>query len=236
MSKTITRFYKAVAVAELESGGFAVQLDGRPVRTPGRKPLALPGRPLADAIAAEWQAQGENIDPASMPIMSMACTAIDQVGEHREAIVADIAAYGGHELLCYREDQQQELAERQKEVWQPLLDWVAVTFDAPLKVTSGILPVDQPEEPLAALERAVDQLDDLRLAVLGVATKAAGSLVVGLALVHGRVGAEEAFEASQLDETFQIEKWGEDAEAAKRRQVLRGDLEAAVAFLSFLRD
>jgi chaperone required for assembly of F1-ATPase len=223
------RAYKEVAVAAVE-GGFAVTLDGRPVRTPGRKPLVAPSAALAEAIAAEWRAQGDRVDPHRMPQTRLASTALDLVPGRRPAVVDEIAAYAGTDLLCYRADAPAELRTRQDAAWQPLLDWAAERYGATLLVTAGVVPRPQPAAALAALRRAVEAQDDLALVALHAATAAAGSLIVGLALLEGRLDAAAAFDLSQLDESFQIEKWGEDAEAARRRRALRADLAEAAQF------
>lgn len=223
------RVYTEVAVEPAEDG-FAIMLDGRPVRTPGRRMLAVPSRALAEAIAAEWRAQGDRVEPRSMPLTRLASTALDLVGQRRPAIVDEIAAYAGTDLVCYRADAPAELAARQHAAWQPLLDWAAARYGAALVVTQGVVPRPQPPEALAALRRAVEAYDDMALVALHAATAAAGSLIVALALLDGRIDAAEAFAASQLDETFQIKKWGEDAEAARRRAALRDDLAQAAEF------
>ena len=227
------RFYKEARAAAAE-GGFEVRLDGRALRTPAGSRLALPGEPLAAAIAAEWQAQGEKISPETMPLMSLACTAIDRVVARRGEIVAEILRFAETDLLCHRADAPAELVRRQAEAWQPLLDWAAQDLKAPLETTAGILAVEQPPESLAALRRAVEVLDDLTLAALSVAVGAAGSLVIGLALLRGRLDPEAAFEAAELDASYQIELWGEDPEATRRRAVCRADLFAAARFVGLL--
>lgn len=215
--------------------GFAVTLDDKPVRTPAKSPLVLLTEPLALAIAAEWTAQGDHIRPHTMAMMSLACTAIDRIRPHREHMVEDIAAYGGTDLVCYRTGGPADLVQRQIEVWQPLVDWAALTLDAPLTVTSGIVPLGQPAAALRALTAAVARFDDFGLAGLSAATNSAGSLVIALALAAGRLDATGAFDAAQLDETYQIEKWGEDYEATERRREIRADLLAAERFWSLLR-
>ncbi|MFM2044903.1 MAG: hypothetical protein RLY86_3479 [Pseudomonadota bacterium] len=230
------RFYKTATAAPVDSaddsaGGFQVLLDGKPVRTPSKALLLVPTMALAEAIAAEWQGQGESVVPQSMPLTQYAATTIDGVIGRRDGVVDAVCAYAGTDLLCYRADHPLELAERQAMMWQPLLDWAAVRHGAVLVCTSGI--VHRPQDPaaLAALGAAVAGLDDWRLCGLQGAVGAAGSLVIGLALLEGRLSAEEAFAISQLDETFQIEQWGEDAEAMKRRDALRADLAATERFL-----
>jgi chaperone required for assembly of F1-ATPase len=222
----LKRFYKEASAAACE-GGFAIRLDGRDIRTPGQAALVLPSAGLAEAVAGEWAAQGERVEPATMPLMSLACTAIDQVAPNRGAVIGELLDYAGSDLLCYRAEHPEALVARQAEVWQPLLDWAARELDAPLRVTCGIRHEPQPEDALAALRHTVEALDDLSLTALDCATRASGSLVIALALHRGRVGAEAAFEAAELDATFQIELWGEDPEATRRRAAVRADLAAA---------
>ena len=231
MQQKIKRFYKTAAAAPAEAGGFAVLLDGRPLRTPVKTPLVVPVQALAEAVAAEWQGQGAEVDPQAMPLNALTCTAIDIVATHRRQVVDDLLGFGGHDLLCYWTDETGELLQRQQQSWQPLLDWAAAALGAPLRKTCGITSLDQPAASLAALRRAVEAHNDLALTGLAAAVKAAGSLVLGLALAGGRIDAAEAFALSQLDELYQAERWGEDAEAAKRLEALRLELESAAQFL-----
>lgn len=224
------RFYKSVSVRPSGSG-YEVMLDAKPLRTPARAPLVLPTQSLAEAIAAEWADQKDEIRPAVMHRTQLAVTATDRVAPNRESVIDEVAAYAGTDLLCYRAEEPLSLAERQHAVWQPYLDWCAVTFDAPLLVTRGIIHKAQPEEALAALRRAVAAEGDLRLTALHTATAALGSLVLGLAMIHGRTGPKEAFAASVLDEDFQIERWGEDAEATRRRTAILAELVAVDDFV-----
>ncbi len=229
------RFYRSAAV-EAAPSGFRVTLDGRPVRTPAGADLVVPSAALGRAVAEEWLAQADEIRPHTMPATQLAVTAIDRVGRSRDSVVGHLVAYGGSDLLCYRADHPDELVARQHACWQPLLDWVAAAWRAELVVTQGVMPVDQPPGAVDALRRAVSALDDLELAVLGSVVPACGSLVLGLAILAGRITPEAAFEAAQLDESFQIERWGEDEELTERRSVLRREIAAAAAFLAGLRD
>lgn len=220
------RFYKTVNVVPA-GGGFGIALDGKPIKSPAKAEFVLPSRALAEAVAAEWEAQAEDVVPSAMPLMQLAATAIDKVAPNRELIIDTIAPYGGTDLLCYRAEAPATLAERQAAAWQPLLDWAMTAHDAPLTATSGIVHQAQPESSLAALRAAVAAQDDWRLTALHQATALTGSLVLGLALLAGRIDADEAFELAELDASFQIERWGEDAEAAVRRATLRAELQAA---------
>lgn len=227
------RVYKTVAVRPVD-GGWGVALDGRPLRTPGRSELVVPGEALAAAIAAEWEAQQDDIRPQTMLLFRLAATAIDRTGPHRPRIVDEIAGYAGTDLVCYRAVEPPALVERQQAAWQSLVDWAAARYAAPLTVTAGIVPIRQSPAALAAFARIVAAQDDFRLTGLHSLTAACGSLVIALALLEGRLDAASAFAASQLDETFQIEAWGEDAEAASRRNALAADIDAAARFIRLL--
>lgn len=235
---SIKRFYKKAEVVSSDEGGsagFAVALDGRVLRTPGKAALQLPTQALAAAIASEWNAQGETIDAQTMPMMTLACTAIDWVHVERAHAVDATAAFAEHDLVCYWAEEPPDLVARQQENWQPLLDWVTLTFDAPLIVIPGILAKPQPATSVAALRHAVENVDDMTLTALHTVVSAGGSLVIGLALLKEHLSADQAFTAALLDELFQIELWGEDAEAAARHAGLRGEFHAAASFLSLLR-
>ncbi len=234
MQKKIKRFYKTAAAVPTEDG-FAVVLDGRAVRTPGKVPLVVPLQRLAEAVAEEWQGQPEEVDPQTMPLNSLVCTAIDIVAPHRPRIIEELADYGSHDLLCYWTDEAGELLHRQQAQWQPLLDWSAEALQAPLLKAHGIVSQAQPPESLATLKLAIESHNDLELTALAAAAKVAGSLVVGLALSKGRLDAAEACAVSQLDELYQAERWGEDAEAAQRREALKRDLEGTAEFLDLLK-
>ena len=227
--REIKRVYERAAATASE-GGFTVELDGRPVRTPGGALLVLPNRRLANAIAVEWQEQQLTVRPETMPMMALACTAIDRIRHRREEVVVDVVRYAETDLLCHRAAGPPDLQARQSSTWQPLLDWAADAYGAPLEVTSGILAIDQPEPSLAALRRVVGACDDMTLSGLALAVTTSGSLVIGLALISGRLEPAAAFAAAELDETYQIEKWGEDAEATRRRAARRADLDAAARF------
>ena len=227
------RRYKTVTVIELD-GGFGVALDGKPLNTPKRQPMLIPTRRLAEAIASEWRAQGEDIYPATMPLTRLAGSAIDLVSTNRAEVIERTTAYAGTDLLCYRAEGPPPLVERQQTGWQPLLDWAARHFDVPLRVTRGVIAVEQPATALLALRQIIEQYDDMRLTALAAATAACGSLILALAMAKGRLDAEATFVLSQLDESYQIELWGEDSEAATRRATLKADIVAAGQFLALL--
>ncbi|HWA89168.1 MAG TPA: ATP12 family protein [Rhizomicrobium sp.] len=223
------RFYK-----EARAKGGMVLLDGRQLKTPRGAALAVPSA-LAEAIAAEWRAQGDEIVPAAMPLTRLANTAIDGIGPRRDEAIAEIAGFARHDHLCYRTDKPAELVRRQNDAWDSLLDWAAERYGAPLIVVAGVTSVAQPEASLEALRRAVEALDDFALAGLHVAASITGSLVLGLAVADGRLSAADAFALSQVDERFQAEKWGLDSEAEARAEHLAAELDAAARFMKLAR-
>lgn len=228
------RFYRTVSVGEAP-GGFAVMLDGKPVRTPRKLPFAVPGRALAEAVADEWRGQGETVDLAAMRIGRIANTAIDLVAGQREQVIRQIAVYGETDLLCYRATEPAALVARQAARWDALLDWLAHAHGARLGVTAGVAPAKQDERALLTIAAAVAAFDSFPLTALHMATAAAGSVVISLALAAGRLDAWSAAEAALLDDLWQIERWGADAEAQRRLDAVRADIEAAAAFLTLCR-
>jgi chaperone required for assembly of F1-ATPase len=228
------RFYRQASPVAA-TPGFGVALDGRPLKTPAERDLIVPGLALAAAIAAEWNAQAAELRPSTMPLTGLANITVDRDRTERATIVRQTAKYAGTDLVCYRAADQPALAARQQAVWQPLLDWAVRRYDAPLTVTAGVVPATQPAASLEAFAAAVAAQDEFALTALHAATAACGSLVIALALVEGHLDAVAAFVASQLDESYQIEAWGEDAEQAERRRALAVDIEAAARFLSLAR-
>jgi chaperone required for assembly of F1-ATPase len=228
------RFYKN-AVPVPAAGGHAIALDGRPVKTSGTHDLIVPSLALATAMAAEWAAQQGEIRREAMPLTRLAGATIDRSAAERDAVAQQVAHYAGTDLVCYRAAHPPALAALQRAVWQPLIDWAVERYGAPLVVTTGIVPTRQPAASLAAFRKAVAEHDEFSLTALHAATAACGSLVIALALLEGRLDADQAFAASQLDESFQIEAWGEDTEQAERRAVLAAEIAAAARFISLLR-
>jgi len=226
------RAYENVTV-ESRADGFAVRLDDKPLKTPGGRPVVVPWAGLAEAIAGEWRAQGAKPNVAGLSMTRIVATALDRIPSRRAGVLDELLAYAETELVCHRADGPPALVGRQLAVWQPLLDWLARQFDAPLAVTNGVLPRAQPEASLKALRHLLERLDDLSLAGLGVAVASSGSLVIGLAMLEKRLDAARAFDAAELDATFQIEQWGEDSIAAQRRAELRAELETAAKFIGF---
>lgn len=228
------RFYKLASVGAGE-GGWQVLLDGKALRSPAKRPFALPTQALADAIAAEWNAQGEKIEPHSMPLMQFAATAIDRLADTRDAAVLETAAYCDSDLVCYRAPEPAALTRRQEEAWQPLVAWVARRYDVALNVTTGLNAIAQPAHARTTFQRVLEAQDLFALTALAALTGGAGSLVIALAVSEGRITPEEGADAALLEELFQIEKWGSDSEAEKRRAGIRADLAAAARFLKLSR-
>lgn len=221
------RFYREAAAGEVPGGGFTVLLDGRAVKTPGGRALDLPTAALAMAIAEEWEAQGDEIRPPTMRLMRLACTAIDRLPDHREAVIDEVSTYVGTDLICYRADHPAELVARQERLWDPLLDWAVQTHGLRCRVTRGVVPVAPEPETVLRARETIAAHNDLGLSALAEAVRVSGSLIIGLALAAGRLDAEAAFEAAEVDETYQIEQWGQDVEAEARRSVRRQDLISA---------
>ncbi len=194
------------------------------MRTPAKRPLIVPTASFAAAIASEWAAQGETLAPAGMVLTQLANTTIDRVAGNRDEVVRVTAGYAETDLLCHRAADPADLARQQMQAWQPLLDWAAQVLDARLAVTQSVIPIEQPRPALDAIVAAVAMLDDYRLAGLHIATGILGSVILGLALLHGRLDAEAAFAASRLDEDFQAERWGVDNEAAARQAAMANEL------------
>ncbi|MCZ8545513.1 ATP12 family chaperone protein [Mesorhizobium qingshengii] len=229
------RFYKTATVAPAEDG-FAVHLDGKPVRTPGKALLALPTERAAALAAAEFAAQGETINPVTMPVMRLVNTAIDGVASDPQAVLEDILRFASADLLCYRADAPQGLVERQNQHWDPVIDWARATLGARFNLAQGIIHVEQPRETIAVLGVHLSQrADPLRLAAIHVMTSLTGSALLALAVDCGELDAEAAWSAGHVDEDWQIGQWGQDAEAVARRSARKRDMMAAAGLLEALR-
>ncbi len=228
------RFYKDVGIEKEAEGSFSVRLDGKPVRSPGKALLAVPNAALAEAIAEEWRAQGEKIDPASMPLTRLANSVIDGIAGRESAVVEDICNYAGSDLLCYRAGAPEGLVAAQAQHWDPILAWAKQNLGAPFLATVGMMPVAQPEASLAAIEKEVSNLDEWRLGALHVMTALLGSALLPLAILKGRLSSEDAWAAGHVDEDWQIKQWGEDHEAKERRKLRLRDYNAAAKMLELL--
>ena len=227
------RFWKEAAAVERD-GGWSVELDGKPLRTPARAPLAVPTRPLAEAIAAEWSGVADKVDPSSMPLTGLANAAIDRIAPDKAAFAAGLARYAEGDLACYRAEGPRELVERQSETWDALLGWARRRFDVDFRTTCGILHVEQPPATVERLFHAVGALDAFRLAGLSPLVTIGGSLVAALAVVERGFTVEEAWSTVSIDERWQLEQWGSDAEAEAALENRRRDFFAAAQFLELL--
>lgn len=206
------RFWTSASVRDL-GAGCEVLLDDRPLRTPGKRPLVLPTQAMAQAIAAEWDAQTDLIDPNAMPLTRAANSAIEKVTPQFHGVAAMLAEYGGTDLLCYRAEAPEALMRAQAAGWDPLIDWAATELRAPLRITHGVIPVAQDAAALLKLHAEVATLDPFALTALHDLVTLPGSLVLGLAVIRGRLDADAAYELSRIDEEFQAERWGRDEEA-----------------------
>ncbi len=221
------RFYEKATVVKRDNG-FLVELDGREVKTPEKRQNISPTKVMADAICQEWNDQGDNVEPDSMPIAKIQNTAIDRVETRRHDLIAELVKYAGTDLLCYRAEFPEALVKLQADTWQPLLDWVSAKHDITLKVTTGILHVEQ---DVAQLEKLLQAIDSFRLAAFYNITTLCGSVSVALNVLGGNITAEQAWAAAQLDENYQIAQWGIDDEAKNRHDNMKAELDAAVRFL-----
>lgn len=227
------RFYKTASATT--AAPFAVRLDDRPMRTPGGKPQIVPTQALAEAMAAEWETQGEHLDLASMVLTKAVNTAIDRIEPRRTEVVDELSRFAGSDLLCYRATAPRELVERQVHMWDPWLDWARRELDIALHAASGIVHVEQPPESIEATRRAIAQFDSYALTAIHPAITISGSAILGLAFGRGQLGALELLTLSRVDEDYQAERWGEDAEAAAVRQNRLNDLMLAARMLDLLR-
>ena len=228
-------FYKEATVEALD-GGFGVALDGRIIKTPGKETLIVPTAALAEAVAAEWLEQNDEVDTATMPITKLANTALDRVAKRMDDVAAEIANFGGTDLLCYRADEPEALIKRQNDIWDPYLEWARDTLHADLKTTDGIMPISQDEAALNQLTAQVIACDAFELTALHEFTNGFGSLVLALAYMHGHKPFGELWAASLLDLTYQEEEWGLDYEVEDKRKEKLADLEATCSFLKLVRD
>jgi chaperone required for assembly of F1-ATPase len=229
----VKRFWKAAAAVR-EPDGWSIALDERPVRTPGRAPLSVPSEALAQAIVAEWDVQGDTLDPARMPMTGIANAAIDLALPDPRAFAAPIAAYAESDLFCYRDDRDAALQAEQAASWNPLLAWAESRYGVEFNLAQGVLPVDQPPATLAALRDAVLAQTAFRLAPLAPLVTIGGSLVAGLALIERAFDADILWSAVTLDELYQERRWGTDSDAQKARAAKQRDWNNAVRFLELL--
>jgi chaperone required for assembly of F1-ATPase len=234
----VKRFWD-VATVDRDGEDHRILLDGKPVHLPNGGVLRVGPPALAEAIAEEWRraggAKGGDMSFADTPLTRIAGTARERIARDPATTADAIARYGETDLLCYRAETPRELVERQSEAWQPWLDWAALTLDAPLRVTTGVAPIRQHHDSINALRRVVHSFDPYRLAGLGIVVPALGSLVLGIALAEARLDAAKAHALGALDELFQAEQWGDEAEAVTRRENIAADIALADRFMRLSR-
>jgi chaperone required for assembly of F1-ATPase len=229
------RFYKEARAVERD-GAFALELDGRPARTPARNRLAVPQRALGDMLADEWNALGETIDPARMPLTRLVNVAIDRVEGEGDAVAADIARYAASDLVCYRAGAPAGLVDAQQGAWNPVLDWARDELHARFTLSEGVRYVEQPAEARATVHAAVNAVErPFGLAALATMTALTGSVLIALMLARGALSADAAWNAGYVDEHWNAAQWGEDAEARARLNARRGEFDAAAKVLALLR-
>lgn len=226
------RFYKQAHASD--AAPFQILLDGRAVKTPKKRALAVPTKALADAIAAEWSAQDEFVNPSRMPLTRFANTAIDAVRDAEESVAADIVAYAGSDLVCYRAETPEELVVLQSRAWTPIVAWADKTLGAKFRVVHGVMHVPQPPEALEAVAGALKPHDAFRLTGLHVLTTLSGSALLAIEIGRGDITAEAAWSAAHVDEDYQMKLWGEDAEALARHRGRRAEFESACRWLKLL--
>jgi chaperone required for assembly of F1-ATPase len=229
----VKRFWKNAAAVERD-GGWSVELDGKPLRTPARVPLAVPTSALAEAIVEEWNRVEDKVDPRGMPLTGLANAAIDRVAPDKQAFAAGLARYAEGDLACYRAEGPHELVDRQGQSWDALLGWARRRFDVDFRTTSGILHVPQPSGTVEQLAHAVGALDAFRLAGLSPLVTIGGSLIAALGVLEGAFAPEAAWDSVSIDERWQLEQWGADAEAEAALENRRRDFMAAARFLELL--
>lgn len=224
------RFYKKVTVSEQDSL-FGVLLDGKAIKTPEKSPCLMPTKSTADAVAKEWQEQGEEIIPADMPITKLVNTAIDRVDKRKESLIDELVEYAGSDQLCYRAEEPIELIELQAKIWDPLLNRMSDIHGIDLKLASGIIFKQQDVDQLLKIRALIEKMESFPLTAFYGMTTVTGSVTIALNLLEGHITVDQAWDAGQLDENFQISKWGSDFEAEERRGNLKAELENSFYFL-----
>ncbi len=229
------RFYKEAATRSEEGGGWAVVLDGKPVRTPARKLLVVPATTIAETIAAEFAAQTQVVDPARMPMTRLANTALDGIAGNEQPVLEDIQRFAASDTLCYRAAEPKDLVDRQNELWDPVIDWARSALGARFNLAEGVVFVEQPRESIAAIGVHLSQMaDPFRLAALHTVTTLTGSALLALALAKGFLDADAVWEAGHVDEDWNIAQWGDDAEAVVRRGKRLEEFRAAALVIESL--
>lgn len=235
LSRLPKRFYeKASHEKSGEEQEWIVLLDGKAIKTPAQTRFVVPSGPLAEAIAAEWKAQEEHIDPDTMPLMRLANAALCQILGREDAVADEIAAYAASDLLCYRAEIPQGLIEAQTQKWDPVLVWFKAEWGVDFTLASGIIHAGQPEESLRRVRRELGRADAFTMSVLHTITTLTGSVLLALAHAYGPLSTEEAWAAAHVDEDWQISQWGEDTDASTRSEARGKEMMAAARFLEFL--
>lgn len=219
MSEWAPKRFWQNATVESDGGTFTVHLDGRPVLTPGKRPLLVPTETIAQRIAEEWQAQDDKIDPASMPWTRSANSAIEKVAATRPGVEAHLIDYAGTDLVCYRAERPDTLIERQSAAWDPILAWAEETFGARLATTSGVMPVEQPAEAINRLSKTMPSMSDFEMTGFYDLVTLSGSFLIGLAAAQEFAPTSALWDSSRVDELWQIEQWGADEEAAEVAEI-----------------
>jgi chaperone required for assembly of F1-ATPase len=227
------RFYEAATVADLDQG-WGIELDCRGVRTPSGGVLGVPVRALAEAMAQEWNAQGENVIPSSMPLCGLVNATIDRITIQPEVFHNQIEEYSKTDLICYWAENPTDLLKLQHDTWQPLIDWMKHRFGAEFRVTQEIVHLTQPDDAITIVRKEIESYAPFHLAAFTDMVTTLGSVIIALALYHNHLSVEQAFNAAFLDELYQADKWGDDLEAVQRREGLRSDLESTTRFLALL--
>ena len=227
------RFWTEVGVGR-EGSGWTIALDGHPVRTPARAPLVVPSETLADAIAEEWRAVDGEIDPHAMPLTGLANAAIDRIAPERQAFAGGLGQYAEADLASYRSEWPPDLVSRQEQSWDELLAWARRRYDVDFSTTTGLMHIPQPQATVERLAHAVAELDSFRLAGLSPLVTTGGSLIAGLAVLERAIPPEAAWQAVSIDDRWQLEQWGEDAEARAALDNRRRDFMAGARFLELL--
>jgi len=228
-----SRFYKAAVVVSSEDS-FGIELDGRVLKTPLKKIFLVPASSLADAVVKEWNAQGDKIFPRTMPLTSLANAAIDRIAPDPQHFSDQLVDYARSDLLCYWAESPDDLVQLQRNAWQPILDWTEGFLKEPFVRTSGIIPIEQPEQTLRAICHVVESLNPFYLTALIDLASRMSSVLLALAVWQGRLSAEEAFDAAFLDDIFHEQRWGEDSEATQRRSVIHAEIRSTAEFLTLL--
>ncbi|PTM90241.1 ATP12 family chaperone protein [Mycoplana dimorpha] len=229
------RFYKEVSIGATDDG-YAILLDGRPVRTPAKRPLVVASASVADRLKAEWDAQVEEIDPAKMPVTRLVNTALDGVADNRDAVVDEIVRFAGTDMICYRADSPERLVELHRQGWDPVLEWAAAAVGARFILAEGVIHQEQPPAAIAAFASALGKFSSpLAIACLHTVTTLTGSAILALAFAHGRLDSETVWKLAHIDEDWQIEHWGTDEEAFRRRELRRQELDVAAGVFNAMR-